>query len=37
MIFKHYRELVTEDEAKAWFGVMPESQANVLPLAIAAV
>ncbi len=25
MIFKHYRELVTENEADAWFGVTPES------------
>jgi hypothetical protein len=25
MIFKHYRELVTEKEADAWFGVTPES------------
>ena len=24
MIFKHYRELVTPDEAKEWFGIMPE-------------
>jgi hypothetical protein len=23
MIFKHYRELVTEKEADAWFGVTP--------------
>ena len=25
MIFKHYRELVTEKEADAWFGVTPEA------------
>lgn len=25
VIFRHYRELVAEDEAKAWFGVMPSS------------
>lgn len=24
IIFKHYRELVTEEDAKAWFGIMPE-------------
>ena len=26
MIFKHYRELVTETEADAWFGVTPGSR-----------
>jgi integrase len=37
MIFKHYRELTTEDEAKEWFGVCPPNQAeNVVPLQIAA-
>ena len=25
MIFQHYRELVTEKEAKAWFAITPES------------
>jgi len=25
MVFRHYRELVTEKEAKAWFGITPES------------
>jgi integrase len=25
IIFKHYRELVTKDEADKWFGVMPEN------------
>jgi hypothetical protein len=33
MIFKHYRELVSEDEAKAWFGVMPSGEQNVIPFA----
>jgi integrase len=27
MIFKHYRELVTPKEAKAWFGIRPEGTA----------
>ena len=37
IIFRHYRELTTEDEAKEWFGVMPPKQAeNVIPLQIAA-
>jgi hypothetical protein len=25
MIFEHYRELVTEKSAKAWFGITPEA------------
>jgi hypothetical protein len=25
MIFQHYRELVTEQEAGAWFGITPEA------------
>jgi len=25
MVFEHYRELVTERDAKAWFGITPES------------
>lgn len=29
MIFEHYRELVTEDEAKEWFGIGPKAPANV--------
>jgi hypothetical protein len=29
MIFKHYRELVTEPEADHWFGVAPETVAVV--------
>ena len=33
IIFRYYRELVIENEAKAWFGVMPPSQVtNVLPM-----
>ncbi len=24
IIFKHYRELVTQPEAKEWFSIMPE-------------
>ena len=23
MIFRHYREIVTEEDAKAWFSIMP--------------
>ena len=37
MIFRHYRELTTEDEAKEWFGVMPPARPqNVVPLPLAA-
>lgn len=33
MIFRHYRELVTQDEAREWFGVSPiAGAANVLPM-----
>ena len=37
MVFKHYRQLVRESEAKAWFSIMPPTQAeNVVPLQIVA-
>lgn len=37
MVFKHYRQLVRESEAKAWFSIMPPKQAeNVVALQIAA-
>ena len=29
MIFKHYRELVTEDDAKSWFAITPEKAEKV--------
>ena len=32
IIFKHYRELVTEEQAREWFGVMPRATTNVMPL-----
>jgi integrase len=32
MIFGHYRELVTADDAKTWFAVAPEQPANVVNL-----
>lgn len=34
-LFKHYRELVTKAEAKAWFAVSPKQPANVTSLAAA--
>ena len=36
VIHKHYRELVKPADGLAWFGVKPETPANVLPLAAAA-
>ena len=32
IIFKNYRELVTEDEAKAWFSILPTSEKNIIPI-----
>lgn len=32
MIFRHYRELVAERDAKAWFSISPKTPANVLPM-----
>jgi integrase len=35
MIFRHYRELATPQQAKTWFAIVPETQGNVVPMAIA--
>ena len=32
MVFKHYRELVKPETAKAWFGLAPKVAANVVPM-----
>ena len=33
MVFKHYRQLVRESEAKAWFSILPPKRAdNIVPL-----
>ena len=32
MIFSHYRELVTADEAQTWFAIAPDAPANVVSL-----
>jgi integrase len=32
MVFRHYRELVKPEAARAWFAVAPEAPANVLPM-----
>jgi integrase len=31
MIFRHYRELTTEDEAKEWFAILPPKPAAIVP------
>jgi integrase len=37
MVFAHYRQLVTETQAKEWFAITPPKQAeNIVPLQIAA-
>ena len=36
MIFKHYRELVTDTEAKAWFAIAPKAETNVVTMPAAA-
>jgi hypothetical protein len=32
MIFRHYRELATPEQAKTWFAIAPEAAANVVPM-----
>jgi hypothetical protein len=32
MVFNHYRELLTEDEGKRWFSIMPTIAPNVVPM-----
>jgi integrase len=32
MVFRHYRELVTEGEAKEWFAIKPTAPANVVTI-----
>jgi integrase len=32
MIFRHYRELVTPQEAKTWFAIVPDVARNVVPI-----
>jgi integrase len=34
MIFRHYRELTTPEQAKTWFAIAPETAANVLPIRV---
>jgi len=35
MIFRHYRELVTPEQARTWFTIAPETAGNVLPIKLA--
>ena len=32
MIFQHYRELCTPDDARTWFALAPEKAENILPM-----
>src|SRR5207253_4824252 len=35
MIFRHYRELATPEQARTWFEIKPKSPANVVHLKLA--
>jgi integrase len=35
MIFRHYRELATPDQAGTWFAIMPQSAPNIVPIKLA--
>jgi hypothetical protein len=35
MIFRHYRELATPQQARTWFAIAPEQAPNVVPIAVA--
>jgi integrase len=35
MIFRHYRELATPEEARTWFSIAPEAAPNVVPISAA--
>jgi len=32
MIFRHYRELATPEQARTWFAIIPEAAGNVVPI-----
>jgi hypothetical protein len=36
MLFRNYRELVDEQDAKAWFSIVPRPSANVVQMKRAA-
>jgi integrase len=35
MIFRHYRELATPDQAQTWFAIVPQAVPNVVPMTVA--
>src|SRR5262249_4935134 len=35
MIFRHYRELATPEQARTWFAIEPEAAPNVVPITVA--
>jgi hypothetical protein len=35
MIFRHYRELATPQQARTWFAITPEAAPNVVPMKLA--
>src|SRR5262249_49404539 len=35
MIFRHYRELVTPEQAATWFAIAPQAAPNVVPITVA--
>jgi integrase len=35
MIFRHYRELATPEQARTWFAIAPEAAPNVVPIKLA--
>jgi integrase len=34
MIFRHYRELATPEQAATWFAIVPQAASNVLPIGL---
>jgi integrase len=32
MIFRHYRELATPEQARTWFAIVPQAASNVVPI-----
>src|SRR5436309_1138082 len=34
MIFRHYRELATPQQARTWFAILPQAALNVVPIGL---
>jgi hypothetical protein len=34
MIFRHYRELATPEQAQTWFAITPKAAPNVVPISL---